>query len=595
MAKKSLSSASQALVSDGADVGFLRVGKWALLLILIALFAFVAMLYFWGQGTINDSEEYGGAHARSKSFDGYAKLTKILESQGFETRLSFTEDAFLSPEPLVITNDQIPIKYIEEISEIIAVRANIGPTIYIAPKWYSIKGGGFMATKKLPRPNWVWAGDMRVLQSMQYLLMEVNNDVKNHPIYAMPYFQNWPEQWYDDYLELNGQVVQNEYGEAIVLSTDIDHYRSDKDENHEYRATVYRGSAAKNSNQDNAEQAITRSQDNKIIVNYSVQNIMAGSGAKSLVYAKEDGVENPFYTIAASVNCPVFADEVLRNNFIHKTRTGEDNFITVDGDEDEELKPTDEHIGYDVFDEYYGGEDYYEIVPFSEIEKANSPQDIIPIKDEKCGKYPVIFISDADLMNNAGLNNVENARQSVAIFQMVSEAQKIIDAANGGKAKIPAHQKPVIVFDMTAHGYRHGDNLLFHAFTMPWLGATLTFIILLLALGWMGLVRFGRDREEGRVIAFGKTKMVSNIAEMTRYLGRGSILADQYARLMRKKAAKLFGVAMHLPDLEIDEKLDTLSGDEKWSPLITQLEQSKNMTEIIRHARAVYGWIRERK
>ncbi len=135
------------------------------------------------------------------------------------------------------------------------------------------------------------------------------------------------------------------------------------------------------------------------------------------------------------------------------------------------------------------------------------------------GRYPVVIVADADLMNNLGLANRNTAEQAL----------QIVDSAwsGGGEG---------VVFDLTQNGLGASENLLSVAFRPPFVGAVASLALAAIAFAWMAFFRFGPPLSEERPFGFGKTALVRGSAGLVRRLGREHLIGPAYADLLRDRA-----------------------------------------------------------
>ncbi|WP_435418603.1 DUF4350 domain-containing protein [Parerythrobacter aurantius] len=122
-----------------------------LALVAVGTLAFLALLYSIGTGRMGGNENNGQGHAASNGLNGFSALVRLLEADGREVRISRSEAAADDPVLLVLT----PPHWVDEqeLGELIARRANHGPTLVILPKWFASAGQG-----KGARPGWVTLG-----------------------------------------------------------------------------------------------------------------------------------------------------------------------------------------------------------------------------------------------------------------------------------------------------------------------------------------------------------------------------------------------------------------------------------------------------
>ena len=209
---------------------------------------------------------------------------------------------------------------------------------------------------------------------------------------------------------------------------------------------------------------------------------------------------------------------------------------------------------------------------------ANAPTEPGPSVQQ--GRYPVVIVADADLMNNLGLANRKTAAQAL----------QIIDAAwsGGGEG---------VVFDLTQNGLGASENLLSVAFRPPFVGAVASLLLAAIAFGWMAFFRFGPPVSEERPFGFGKTALVKGSAGLVRRLGRDHLTATAYADLQRDRAARALGLPPSLPPAEVDARLVLVPADgegRSYETLNENMRTARDRPAIATSARALYRWKKER-
>lgn len=196
------------------------------------------------------------------------------------------------------------------------------------------------------------------------------------------------------------------------------------------------------------------------------------------------------------------------------------------------------------------------------------------------GRYPVVIVADADLMNNLGLANRKTADQAL----------RIIDAAwsGGGEG---------VVFDLTQNGLGASENLLSVAFRPPFVGAVASLVLAAIAFAWMAFFRFGPPLTDERPFGFGKTALVKGSAALVRRLGRDRLVAQAYADLFRDRAARALGLPPALPPDRVDARLAQVPADSAgngYETLIANLRSARDRPAISAAARALHAWKKER-
>jgi Domain of unknown function (DUF4350) len=228
------------------------------------------------------------------------------------------------------------------------------------------------------------------------------------------------------------------------------------------------------------------------------------------------------------------------------------------------------------------GEEFGLVAP--EITQFLSGKDIEPVIVDPKGRIVLakakdrnlFVLADPDLLNNHGMADVRQAEAALAL----------LDFLNSTDAKS-------ILFDVTANGLGHSRSPLKLAFDPPFLAVTLVIFVAMLLAGWQALVRFGEPRRPQRAIAFGKAALVENSAALIRKAGRESALASRYVDTIRERAAALFRLPPSLKGEELDERLDALPSQSKFSELAAAAGSARHRDELLTAARRLNEWLKE--
>lgn len=208
---------------------------------------------------------------------------------------------------------------------------------------------------------------------------------------------------------------------------------------------------------------------------------------------------------------------------------------------------------------------------------TDSPEDDPKIER---GRYPVVIVADADLMNNMGLANRKTAEQALAL----------VDASySGGGQKV--------VFDLTQNGLGTTDNLLTVAFRPPFLAAVICLVLAAIAFGWIAFHRFGPALPEAQPFGFGKTALVTGSAGLIRRMRRDHLVAPAYADLVLDRAARALGLSPSLPREEVEARLALVTPDadgRSFEELGAKMRAARDRPGILSAARALHAWKKER-
>lgn len=118
-------SAAPSPFSRGTVIGMLLVGA----------LAFVALLWFLGNST-GGSGNNGGAHVGGKGLNGFAGLAQMLEAEGLDVQRLRNRQTIESAPGLLILTPPAGAEG-KEIAKVVEARRYIGPTLVIAPKWFT--------------------------------------------------------------------------------------------------------------------------------------------------------------------------------------------------------------------------------------------------------------------------------------------------------------------------------------------------------------------------------------------------------------------------------------------------------------------------
>jgi hypothetical protein len=189
---------------------------------------------------------------------------------------------------------------------------------------------------------------------------------------------------------------------------------------------------------------------------------------------------------------------------------------------------------------------------------------------------PIYVLADPDLLNNHGIANAKQAAAALALLDFLN--------STGSDS---------ILFDVTTNGLGHSRSPLRLAFDPPFLGITLVILVAMMLAGWQSLVRFGEPRRPQRALAFGKAALVENSAALIRKAGRETHLASRYVDTIRERATALFRLPPWLKGQDVDERLDALSTQSKFSELAAAAESARHRDDLLFAARKLNQWLKE--
>jgi len=219
-----------------------------------------------------------------------------------------------------------------------------------------------------------------------------------------------------------------------------------------------------------------------------------------------------------------------------------------------------------------------------EITQVLTGKDIEPVIVDRRGRVVLAKVRDGnlyvlaepDLLNNHGIADARQAQAALAL----------LDALNSTDAGS-------ILFDVTANGLGHSRSPLKLAFDPPFTAVTAIILVALLLAGWQAAVRFGDPRPPQRAIAFGKSALVENSAALIRKAGREARLASRYVDTIRYRAATLLSLPSWLKGDELDERLDAVPSQVKFSELAAAAISARHRDELLIAARRLNQWLEE--
>jgi hypothetical protein len=189
---------------------------------------------------------------------------------------------------------------------------------------------------------------------------------------------------------------------------------------------------------------------------------------------------------------------------------------------------------------------------------------------------PFYVLTDPDLLSNKGIADEHQAAAALAMLRFLNRS----DAET-------------IAFDVTLNGLGHSPSPLRLAFDPPFLAATLAIAAALLLAAYQAVTRFGAPRRPERALAFGKAALIDNTAALVRKARREAALGARYADMVRQHAVTFFGVPSRLQGKAIDDYLDALPGDGRFSALAEAAAKARRRDELLAAARALHHWQKE--
>jgi len=191
--------------------------------------------------------------------------------------------------------------------------------------------------------------------------------------------------------------------------------------------------------------------------------------------------------------------------------------------------------------------------------------------------FPVVVVSEPDLLNNYGFADQRRAMAALALIDRTM-----------GEARMP------VDFDLTMNGHGRNANLLTLAFTPPFLAATLCLLMAALVAGWRAFVRFGPPRKGTRAIAFGKQALVANAAGLIRRTRRLHLVTGPYATRARERLVRILALQrvadVAAAEAAIDRALEARKpGATPFSEIAARLRAAHRPHDILKAAQELHA------
>ena len=201
---------------------------------------------------------------------------------------------------------------------------------------------------------------------------------------------------------------------------------------------------------------------------------------------------------------------------------------------------------------------------------------VTPTKPATGIEGQVYVLSDPDLLNTHGLNDLTTTRSALAILDGLH--------SSGGP----------IALDVTLHGFSRGRSILKLAFEPPFLALTLCIFAAALMMGWHAYARFGPPVVPERAVAFGKAALVDNSSALIRVAKREPRMGARYVGVVRTIVANLVGAPRDLDRAELDNLLDRIGHSKQADVTIASLAEEsaslKNNADLMRLAQRLHRW-----
>ena len=500
-------------------------------ILIVGLFAFVALMYFLGAGETDDGRG-DGAHGASVGLDGYAGLYRLLDAAGHDVRLGRTREAATGYGTILILT---PPAFAdpEEIDGLIRSHANKGPTILVLPKWdvTRLERNPLKGTK----PGWVSPSG----ESYPYWLNSVDFFSKVELDYAEA--EREPESG-----DRARRIIEDEEGNVLDDAPmppvfGPQGYDLERKEGARWQVAGAGGALPKLGRTryivGRDLSPLVRDEDGRMLAAYfPVEGgddrlaDYAGGGSTVTALPEPEGDSS-----SEVEDRPTMMIAPLPAN----RREIEENGADADADETEET---------------------------AEVESTTYYPD----------PYPVVIVAEPDLINNYGLANAANAELAISLMDVLGES---------GEEGEPMP----VVFDLGLNGLGDSTNLLTLAFRPPFLAATIALLLALVVVGWRGFARFGPPQMDRREQGFGKRGLVESSSGFLRRVARGHLLTGRYEELMRGRIARRLALR---PAQQSDEAIDAalarrLPSGQTFSHAAKTLRRAKGPQQTLKAARAL--------
>ena len=185
-------------------------------------------------------------------------------------------------------------------------------------------------------------------------------------------------------------------------------------------------------------------------------------------------------------------------------------------------------------------------------------------------------LADPDLMNNAGLRDLQTARTAMRILSVVQR------------------DDGPVMFDVSLNGFGASSSLLRLLFDPPFLAVTLCLTAAGTLMGIHAISRFGPARAPQRDIAFGGQALADNTAQLIRLAGREASMGPRYAALVQSLTAKALAAPKDLAPAAVTEVLDRMASQRGAADRLGALTQIAGVVrrrdELLTIAQRLHRW-----
>ena len=196
----------------------------------------------------------------------------------------------------------------------------------------------------------------------------------------------------------------------------------------------------------------------------------------------------------------------------------------------------------------------------------------------------VTIVSDPDWLANHGIGNGDNGALAVELANRYRD--------EGGR----------VVFDESLHGFTSAESIWRTLFRFPYLLATGQAFLIICALVWGGMGRFGALIRIPKHLQAGKELLLNNGAQLADYCGYSGHALDRMLRDRMRAVARAFHAPPNLAQRDLPAWLERVSNARGVSIDLTAI--SRQVRELARHqwgderrvlrlARRIHNWNQE--
>ena len=203
---------------------------------------------------------------------------------------------------------------------------------------------------------------------------------------------------------------------------------------------------------------------------------------------------------------------------------------------------------------------------------------------------PVYLVSDPDLLNNQILADPKKVVAALAIIEGLAPQSQTKTQTPGAKAR------PSVVFNLTFNNLSVDRDLLHALSRPPWLGVSLSLVLLGLGLTWAAFSRFGPPLPvaAGPALGRGVRVLADNAARIMAIAVKESKLGPAYAQLVRDEVLKARGHRLSNSQQSPDELADRIGRLYGATDTYTDLKAGAaglfTVHQLIDYARRLHAW-----